>query len=131
MQRLLTTLLLISIYAASLTAQQSVARQWNEVLIEAIRNDLSRPTVHARNLFHISAVMYDAWAVYNDQASTYLLGNTVGDYEFAFNGITIPNDEITVKKAQEEAKTKYLAKQIQLERDREEFKQVANRGNKS
>ncbi|WP_370089488.1 T9SS type A sorting domain-containing protein [Ekhidna sp.] len=53
--------------------QHSIARQWNEVLLEGIRNDLARPTVHARNLFHISAAMYDAWAVYDDVASTYFL----------------------------------------------------------
>lgn len=53
--------------------QHSVARQWNEVLLEGIRNDFARPTVHARNLFHISAAMYDSWAVYDEVASTYFL----------------------------------------------------------
>jgi len=51
----------------------SVARQWNEVLLEAIRNDFARPTVHARNLFHTSIAIYDAWAVYDDTATPYLL----------------------------------------------------------
>ena len=46
----------------------SVARLWNEALLGAIRKDLARPTVHARNLFHMSAAMYDAWAVYSDSA---------------------------------------------------------------
>jgi hypothetical protein len=50
----------------------SVARTWNEALLDAIRKDLARPTVHARNLFHVSAAMYDAWAVYSDSATTYL-----------------------------------------------------------
>ena len=31
----------------------------------AIRIDLPRPPVHARNLFHLSAVMWDAWATYD------------------------------------------------------------------
>ena len=44
------------------SADVSVARRWNEVLLAAIRNDYARPTVHARNLFHISAAQYDAWA---------------------------------------------------------------------
>ena len=44
------------------TANVSVARRWNEVLLSAIRNDYARPTVHARNLFHISAAQFDAWA---------------------------------------------------------------------
>ena len=39
------------------SATHSVARQWNEVLLECIRNDKARPTVHARNLFHTSAAM--------------------------------------------------------------------------
>ncbi len=43
---------------------QSVARQWNEQMLEAIRADTPRPTVHARNLFHVSAAMFDAWAAY-------------------------------------------------------------------
>ncbi|USO00237.1 MAG: vanadium-dependent haloperoxidase [Phycisphaeraceae bacterium] len=46
----------------------SVARQWNEVLLEGIRHDKARPTVHARNLYHTSAAMWDAWAAYDDHA---------------------------------------------------------------
>ncbi|MEZ5461857.1 vanadium-dependent haloperoxidase [Dokdonella sp.] len=54
-------------------AQQSVARQWNEQLLEAIRHDLARPTVHARNLFHVSAAMWDAWAAYDSVADGWLV----------------------------------------------------------
>ena len=50
----------------------SVARRWMEVLLQAIRDDLARPTVHARNLFHVSAAMYDAWAAYDRVARPYL-----------------------------------------------------------
>ena len=46
----------------------SVARQWNEVLLQSIREDYARPTVHARNLFHSSVAMWDAWAAYDAQA---------------------------------------------------------------
>ncbi len=67
-------------------AQESVARQWNEVLLEGIRNDFARPTVHARNLFHFSAAMYDAWAVFDDQARPYLLGNSVHGFTSNFDG---------------------------------------------
>jgi|HubBroStandDraft_1064217.scaffolds.fasta_scaffold05426_3 uncharacterized protein DUF6851 len=42
----------------------SIARRWNEQTLAAIRVDLPRPTVHARNLFHLSAAMWDAWAGY-------------------------------------------------------------------
>ena len=47
----------------------SVARQWNEAVLAAIRNDFPAPTVHARNLFHSSAAMWDAWSAY-DPVST-------------------------------------------------------------
>ncbi|WNH08384.1 hypothetical protein [Thalassobellus suaedae] len=40
--------------------RKSVARLWNEALLDAIRRDYARPTVHARNLFHTSVAMYDA-----------------------------------------------------------------------
>lgn len=86
--------------AHSFGQQYSVARLWNEELLSSIRKDLARPTVHARNLFHLSAVMYDAWAVYDDVAQTWLLGNKVGNYQSVFNGIAIPAD---VQAAREEA----------------------------
>ena len=66
----------------------SVARLWNEVLLYSIRNDLARPTVHARNLFHVSAAMYDSWAIVNDKGSTYLIGNSINDYTSEFNSFT-------------------------------------------
>ena len=68
-------------------AQESVARQWNEALLNGIRNDFARPTVHARNLFHSSVAMYDAWAIYDEIAQPFLLGHTVGGYACIFNGI--------------------------------------------
>ena len=44
---------------------KSVARLWDEALLEAIRRDFPAPTVHARNLYHTSAAMWDAWAAYD------------------------------------------------------------------
>jgi hypothetical protein len=51
---------------------QSVARQWDEEILDAIRADTPRPPVHARNLFHLSVAMYDAWAAYDAKAKPYL-----------------------------------------------------------
>ena len=48
------------------TDDSSVARRWNDLLLESIRNDYARPVVHARNLFHISAAMWDAWSVFEE-----------------------------------------------------------------
>ena len=56
-------------------ASVSVARRWIEVMLQAIRDDFARPTIHARNLFHLSAAMYDAWAVYSESSTPYLLGD--------------------------------------------------------
>ncbi|MCB9081431.1 MAG: CRTAC1 family protein [Lewinellaceae bacterium] len=68
------------------TAEQSVARLWNEALLNAIRKDFARPTVHARNLFHTSVAMYDAWAIYDQQAQTFLIGKEVGGFQSTFAG---------------------------------------------
>ena len=46
----------------------SVARLWDEALLDAIRRDFPRPTVHARNLYHVSAAMWDAWAAFDPDA---------------------------------------------------------------
>lgn len=96
----LISFLLITIFASDLCAQYSVAREWNEWTLHSIRRDFARPTVHARNLFHISAAMYDAWAVYDDEAETYLLGKEVNGFTCPFDGVTAPAD---IKAAQEEA----------------------------
>lgn len=54
---------------AARTDQESVARMWNEELLDAIRRDTPRPPVHSRNLYHVSAAMYDAWAAYDATAN--------------------------------------------------------------
>src|SRR6266542_5422231 len=51
----------------------SVARRWDEALLDAIRRALPAPTVHARNLFHTSAAMWDAWAAYDPVAAGYFV----------------------------------------------------------
>ena len=54
---------------AAAPPDHSVARRWNEVLLDGIRRDLPAPTVHSRNLFHVSAAMWDAWAAYDPVAA--------------------------------------------------------------
>ena len=51
----------------------SVARLWNEQLLSAIRIDIPKPPVHARNLFHLSVAMWDAWAAYSHKAVGYVV----------------------------------------------------------
>jgi hypothetical protein len=63
----------------------SVARVWNDALLESIRGDLARPTVHARNLFHTAVAMYDAWAIIEQgAASNYLLGQNLHGFHLRF-----------------------------------------------
>jgi len=50
----------------------SVARMWDEALLDAIRRALPNPPLHARNLFHTSIAMWDAWAAYDPNASGYI-----------------------------------------------------------
>lgn len=45
---------------------QTIARDWDEQILAAIRIDKPHPPVHARNLFSLSTVMYDAWAAYTN-----------------------------------------------------------------
>lgn len=97
-------LLILTIYLVTTgitsNAQHTVARLWNEVLLESIRNDYARPTVHARNLFHISAAMYDCWAVYDSKADPYFLGREIDGFMFDFDGVPTPPD---VEEARKEA----------------------------
>jgi len=51
----------------------SSARAWDEALLSAIRRALPAPTLHARNLFHVSAGMWDAWAAYDPVANGYFV----------------------------------------------------------
>lgn len=64
-----------------------VAYEWIEVQLKGIRTDFARPPIHARNLFHVSLAMYDAWAAYDETAETFLLGKTVAGYTSEFDGI--------------------------------------------
>lgn len=66
-------------------SEHSVARNWNEALLFAIRKDFARPTVHARNLYHSSAMMYDLWSIFDPQASPIFLGERTGLEVCAFD----------------------------------------------
>ena len=100
--------------------------RWNEVQLNCIRKDAARPTVQARNLYHAAIVMFDAWAVYDDNSTTVLLGKTLGNYTCDFDGITIPSD---IQAAQEEAISyamyRFLANRYQA------FSPVVGEGNPS
>ena len=63
----------------------SVARVWDDTTLELIRQVVPAPTVHARNLFHTSAAMWDAWAAYDPTADGYFVNekHTADDVQAA------------------------------------------------
>lgn len=48
--------------------EESAPRVWNDLTLAAIRREVPEPTIHARNLYHLSAVMWDSWAAYDPDA---------------------------------------------------------------
>jgi hypothetical protein len=99
-----------TVYHSSVAARQAavestVARQWNEVLLEAIRGDFARPTVHARNLFHCAVACFDAFAAYDELDTTLFLGRDWQGYSCALDTalLVIPVDDEGVREAQEMA----------------------------
>ena len=82
------------------TQEHSIANEWSEVVLEAIRNDRARPTIHARNLWHMSVLMYDCWAAYDETADTYFLGKENFGWDCPFDGVPVPSD---IQEAREEA----------------------------
>ncbi|OIQ30454.1 MAG: hypothetical protein BM564_03550 [Bacteroidetes bacterium MedPE-SWsnd-G2] len=105
----------VTITGENLPENISVARLWNEALLDAIRSDYARPTVHARNLFHTSIALYDAWAFYDDKAQTYLIGNTLNEYTNALETDFIPSESIeeSRKKAMSFAAYRILSHRFQ------------------
>lgn len=78
-------------------AAKSVARWWNEALLDGIRKDTPNPPVHARNLFHLSAALWDSfWAYERD-------GWATQDELFRKETITLPATEADRLAAQREA----------------------------
>ena len=46
-----------------------------------------------RHLFHTSIALYDAWAIYSDEALPYLIGNTVNGFTSSLAAFT-PQEDI-------------------------------------
>lgn len=78
-------------------AAKSVARWWNEALLDGIRKDTPNPPVHARNLYHLSAVLWDTfWAYETD-------GWARQKEVFTKESVTLPASETDRLAAQREA----------------------------
>jgi hypothetical protein len=81
----------------------SVAKVWVEELLTSIRNDFARPPVHARNLFHLSIVMHDAWAAIQPGVDTYFLGKELHGFQSLFIGFPFEEDSVKRVEQQHEA----------------------------
>ncbi|SNR48772.1 T9SS type A sorting domain-containing protein [Dokdonia pacifica] len=102
MMRTLLCVLFLCLGTISIHSQESIAREWNEELLEAVRNDFARPTVHARNLFHSSVLMYDAWAIFDETSVPLFLGKSFGGFQVPYEEITIPTDEAELEATRDE-----------------------------
>ncbi len=74
----------VSVSAQLFSQEMSIARQWMDILLHAIEEDGQGPTIQARNLFHTSAAMYDAWAAYSND-ETYFLGKDYHGFHLEFD----------------------------------------------
>ena len=85
--------------SAAQSQNVTIIRKWNELLLGAISKDFARPTVHARNLYHSSMMMYDIWAAYDPSKETYFLGKTLHGFSFPFSGVPVsPDMDITAER---------------------------------
>ncbi|MGE5273831.1 MAG: FG-GAP-like repeat-containing protein, partial [Verrucomicrobiota bacterium] len=57
---------------SSALGKRSVARVWDDVALE-IDPATDNPALQARNLFHLSAAMWDAWSAYEPRSTGYFL----------------------------------------------------------
>lgn len=94
----IATLLASAFFSFQLSAQHSIAREWNELLLQTLQEDLARPHVQARNVFHFSIALYDAWAIYDDESTPYLLGKNVNGYTCPCKNLTRPADVEAARK---------------------------------
>ena len=79
---ILLTLLLLG---GQTFSQHNIARKWMDTGLLAVKREGQGPTVHARNMFHAMIAVYDAWAVYNEKAKPYLLGNDLNGFACEFD----------------------------------------------
>ncbi|NNF85581.1 MAG: T9SS type A sorting domain-containing protein, partial [Winogradskyella sp.] len=123
----LTQSLTIDLQATDLPDNVSVARLWNEATLEAIRNDFARPTIHARNLFHSSVAMYDIWAIYDEVARPYLIGNNLNGFSSELEEfVSIEGVEESRNKAISFAMYRLLSHRFQNSPEAEESQEIFN-----
>ena len=74
---LLAVLLVVCAPVRPAAAQGTVVVQWNETMLQAIRNTRFAPMFAARALAIVHTAMFDAWAAYDDTAIGTQFGGTL------------------------------------------------------
>ncbi|HEU4618494.1 MAG TPA: vanadium-dependent haloperoxidase [Gammaproteobacteria bacterium] len=88
-----------------LLPDRSVARNWSEALLFALRRDSGRVAYNARVVFQFSVAVYDAWAAYDADARPFLLGETVNGFQCPY----FPSADLDRSPAAREAAISYAA----------------------
>ena len=81
-------------FAPVVHAVPSVAREWNEELMAAIRRNVPNPPAHARNLHHTAVAMYDAWGAYDTTSIGYIYNEKISP---------LPGTPVAIEAARHEA----------------------------
>lgn len=81
------TLVIVLFLVSHAHAQErhSLVKEWMDIVLGMIEEDGQGPTIQARNLFHTSAALNDAWAAYEPNQETYFLGKHYNGFELPFN----------------------------------------------
>jgi hypothetical protein len=76
-------------------SSRTVAQTWMEAMLFCIKQDVGGASIQARNLYHLSLAMYDAWAVYDSVSRPCFLGKQRGDFFCPFEQeIDFPSSNI-------------------------------------
>ncbi|XOV67737.1 MAG: vanadium-dependent haloperoxidase [Fluviicola sp.] len=90
---ILLIILFSALSAKGQDSEKSVARIWIDAHLRAIQKDGLGPTIHSRNLYQLSAGMYDLWTVFKgDKEETIFLGKGFGDFPCEFEGYPVPEN---------------------------------------
>ena len=91
--RILLAPIFLAICSFSLSTHAQVNHAWNEALLESIRNDVAKPVVHSRNLYHHSLGMYNLFDQIEkggEQQLDPVTPNSSGhDIELAWTGFSV------------------------------------------
>ena len=86
---------------------RSVARWWNEALLDGIRRDTPNPPVHARNLYHLSAALWDAFWAYEPEG--WAAATPVFHKEIIDLATALPNRNAAQREAMSHAASRVIA----------------------